>query len=192
MAEKRKELSPDVKNIIVSMRNEGYTLQHIADTLNIRRGTVSDVIVRFKKRGSTENKPRSGRPRILDPRDERSLVRLARSNRKTPLGDLTNKFNQHRPARVSQRTAQRCLYRQGYHRRVVKKKVRVREVNRKKRLNWCRGKTRWNVNGHWDKVIFSDESQVVLGAKQRIFNGAARMKLNPRTACVPRPSGRSV
>ena len=71
------------------MRNEGYTLQHIADTLNIRRGTVSDVIVRFKKRGSTENKPRSGRPRILDPRDEQSLVRLARSNRKTPLGDLT-------------------------------------------------------------------------------------------------------
>lgn len=68
---------------------------------------------------------------------------------------------------VSQRTAQRCLYRQGYHRRVVRKKVRVREVNRKKRLNWCRGKMRWNVNGQWDKEIFSDESQVVLGANQR-------------------------
>jgi transposase len=73
-----------LKNIIVSMRNEGYTLQHIADTLNIHRGTVSDVIVRFKKRGSTENKPRSGRPRILDPRDERSLVIIV---------DLTNTFN---------------------------------------------------------------------------------------------------
>lgn len=76
-------------NIIVSMRNKGYTLQYIADTLNIRRGTVSDVIVRFKKRGSTDNKPRSGRPRILDPRDERSLVRLIRTNRKVPLGDLS-------------------------------------------------------------------------------------------------------
>ena len=81
MAEKRKELSTDVKNIIVSLRNEGYTLQRIADTLNIRRGTVSDIFVRFKKRGITENKPRSGRPRILDARDERYLVRLVRTNR---------------------------------------------------------------------------------------------------------------
>ena len=45
MAEKRKELSTDVKNIIVSLRNEGYTLQHIADTLNICCETVSHVIV---------------------------------------------------------------------------------------------------------------------------------------------------
>ena len=28
---------------------------------------------------------------------------------------------------------------------------------------------RWNENGQWDKVIFSDESQVVLGANKRIF-----------------------
>ena len=81
MAEKRKELSPDVKNIIASLRNDGYTLQHIADTLKMPRGTVSDVLVRFK-RGSTENKPRSGRPRILDVRDKRALVKLVRINRK--------------------------------------------------------------------------------------------------------------
>ena len=45
-----------MKNIVVSLRNEGYTLQQIADTLKIPRGTVSDVLVRFRKRGSTENK----------------------------------------------------------------------------------------------------------------------------------------
>ena len=51
----------------------------------------------------------------------------------------------------------------------MKKKVRVVEMNCKKRLNWCRGKMRWNVNGQLDIVILSDESQVVLGANQRIF-----------------------
>ena len=101
MASNRKQLSTDVKEVIVSMRNEGYTLQYIADTLNVPRGTVSDVVVRFKQRGSTENKSRSGRPRALDGRDERSLIRLARTNRKTPLAELTNKFNQHRPSQVS-------------------------------------------------------------------------------------------
>ena len=171
--------------------SEGYTLQHIADTFNIPSGTVSDVIVRFKMRGITENKPQSGRPQILV-KDERCLVRLVRTNHRTPLLDLTSTFNQNRPTQVSQRTAQRCLYPQWYHRRVVKKKVRVREVNYKKRLNWCRGKMRWNVNGQWDKVIFSDESQVVLGANHRIFYGAAKMKPNLQTACVPQPRERSV
>lgn len=47
-------MNPDVKNMFVSMRNEGYTLQHIPDTPNIRRGRV--IIVRFKKRDNTENK----------------------------------------------------------------------------------------------------------------------------------------
>ena len=74
MAEKRKELSPDVKNIIVSLRNEGYTLQHIADTLKIHCGTESRILIRLRKKWRTENKPRSGRLRLFDQRDERSLV----------------------------------------------------------------------------------------------------------------------
>ena len=54
MAGKRKQLSNDIKNVIVEMRRSGHKLQEIADTLNIPRGTVSDVVVRFKRRGSVE------------------------------------------------------------------------------------------------------------------------------------------
>ena len=54
MAGKRKQLSNDIKNVIVEMRKSGYKLQEIADTLNIPRGTVSDVVVHFKCRGSVE------------------------------------------------------------------------------------------------------------------------------------------
>lgn len=28
---------------------------------------------------------------------------------------------------------------------------------------------RWNVNSQWDKVIFTNEGQVVLGGNQRIY-----------------------
>jgi hypothetical protein len=45
MAGKRKQLSNDIKNVIVEMRKSGYKLQEITDTLNIPRGTVSDVVV---------------------------------------------------------------------------------------------------------------------------------------------------
>jgi DNA-binding NarL/FixJ family response regulator len=36
------------------MRKSGHKLQEIADTLNIPRGTVSDVVVRFMRKGSVE------------------------------------------------------------------------------------------------------------------------------------------
>ena len=77
MAGKRKQLPNDIKNVIVEMRKSGHKLQEIADTLNIPRGTVSDVVVHFKCRGSVENKPHTGRHRLLDERDTRvSLERL--------------------------------------------------------------------------------------------------------------------
>jgi hypothetical protein len=69
MAGKRKQLSNDIKNVIVEMRKSGHKQQEIADTLDIPRGTVSDVVVRFKRRGSVENKPHTGRHRLLDERD---------------------------------------------------------------------------------------------------------------------------
>jgi hypothetical protein len=70
---------------------------------------------------------------------------------------------------VSKRTVQRSLYQEGYNRRVVKKKVRIREVNRKKRVKWARGKLHWRIEGQWDRVIFSDESQVIVGSNNRIY-----------------------
>jgi hypothetical protein len=70
----------DIKNVIVEMRKSGHKLQEIADTLNIPWGTVSDVVVHFKCRGSVENKPHTGRHRLLDERDTRVLVRLVRSD----------------------------------------------------------------------------------------------------------------
>jgi hypothetical protein len=55
-----------------------------------------------------------------------------------PLKDVTTRFNENREIQVSKRTVQRSLYQEGHHRRVVKKKVRIREVNRKKLVKWVR------------------------------------------------------
>ena len=41
MAGKRKQLSNDIKNVIVEMCKSGHKLQEIADTVNIPKGTVS-------------------------------------------------------------------------------------------------------------------------------------------------------
>ena len=46
----------------------------------------------------------------------------------------------------------------------------VKEINRKKkRLTWCLQKRRWTVNENWRHIVFSDESQIVIGQKNRVY-----------------------
>jgi hypothetical protein len=40
---------------------------------------------------------------------------------------------------------------------LVRKRIRIREVNRKARLSWCRGNRNKTVDTYWNRVIFSDE-----------------------------------
>jgi hypothetical protein len=77
------------------------------------------------------------------------------------------------------------LYQEGYNRRVVKKKVRIREVNRKKRVKWAREKLPWRIEGQWDRVIFSDESQVVVGNNNRIYIWRKKDEAESRDCVCP-------
>jgi hypothetical protein len=63
--------------------------------------------------------------------------------------------------------------------RVSKKRVIVSKVNRAKHLSWCREKRRCKVEDEWDRLIFSDESQVVIGSDNRvlILSSLARRKV---------------
>ena len=49
----------------------------------------------FVFRGTVENKPQTGRRRLLDERSRRVLVQQVQSDRKTPLNDATTRFNEH-------------------------------------------------------------------------------------------------
>ena len=70
---------------------------------------------------------------------------------------------------MSQKTIKRRLKENGYFRGVYKKKVVIKNANRKKRMSWCREKRWWNVQNQWSKVIFSDESQICVGENNRVY-----------------------
>jgi len=147
----------------------GYSHRKIGDILKIPKSTVIDVIRKFVDTGSVLNKPRSGRPLSVKPRDYRKLERIIKTGHRDSLNDITNKVNEENSVPVTKRTIQHHLHKHGYHRHVYKKKVVIREVNRKKRLAWCREKRRWTVNGNWKRVIFSDESKIMIGHDQRAY-----------------------
>jgi hypothetical protein len=58
---------------------------------------------------------------------------------------------------VSSVTVRRCLYRNNFHRRVVRKNIRIREANVRGHLAWAQGKRYWTVERDWSRVIFPDE-----------------------------------
>ena len=95
-------LSTDLKETIMGLDQEGYSACKIAEFLSLNRRTVSYIIKRYRERGTVENLPRSGRKKKTNVRTDRLLLRMVKTNRRQTLGDLTSKFNNSTPCKLSQ------------------------------------------------------------------------------------------
>ncbi len=82
MAPHGKELSEDLKKIIVALRKIGVGYKKIAKTLKLSCSTVAKTIQRFNRTGSTQNRPHHGRPKKLSARAQRHIQRLCLENRR--------------------------------------------------------------------------------------------------------------
>lgn len=162
MGRRGKELTSEEKRTILSLIESGLKAVKVAELLKVNSSTICRFLKRFRERGDVENKHRSGRPRSITARGQTALSRIVKKDRRESLSDITKEYNKSVPKTVSKRTIQRELHRQQYWRRTVAKKLGVREVNRKKRLQYCRGKLTWKVDQHWKNVIFSDEMTIVI------------------------------
>ncbi len=60
-----KELAEDLKKIIVVLHKDGVGYNKIAKTLKLSCIMVAKTIQRFNRAGSTQNRPRHGRPKKL-------------------------------------------------------------------------------------------------------------------------------
>jgi len=78
MVKPRNELSVCTKEAIVKLNNSGVSQGEISRRLAIPRTTITDVLKRFRNRGSVENTDRSGAPSKLSRRDTRGLLRVVR------------------------------------------------------------------------------------------------------------------
>ena len=125
--------------------------------------TITSVLSKYGRTGTVETMTRSGRKRSFTNRDWNDLKRLVKSNRRLTLQDITAKLNECKTKTFSHKTVQRLLHSEGYERRLAKKKMVVREANRKKRVKWCQERRGRTVDNYWKNVMFLDESQIVLG-----------------------------
>ncbi len=82
MAPHGKERSEDLEKIIVALHKDGVGYKKIAKTLKLSCSTVAKTIQQFNRTGSTQNRPRHGRPKKLSARAQRHIQRLCLGNRR--------------------------------------------------------------------------------------------------------------
>ena len=136
MGRKSKELSEDRKQLVVDLKWEGHRNCEIVKLLHIPESTIRSIWKKYNSTGNVENIPRVGRPRKVTQHGEVRLLRTVKKNRGKVLREFTNDFNEGIVC-VHPKTIQRYLHKNKIFRRVVRKKMVVREVNKKKRLSWC-------------------------------------------------------
>ncbi|GFW53683.1 regulator of chromosome condensation 2 [Trichonephila clavipes] len=104
---KSKELSEFDSGSTVRCHHCGKSVREIADILQKPKSTVSDVIVKWKRRASETAEKRTGRPKILGERSRRTLKRIVKQNCKSSLVEISQEFQSSSGISVSSRTVRR-------------------------------------------------------------------------------------
>lgn len=158
MTSKSKELDVSVKNMIIRLRNEGLTYRAIGVQLHISLFTVRSVVKKFKETGSTENKTRSGRPRIFSTREKRVIINKVKKNPKISAPQIARDVAFTSQKTFSVQTVRNVLHEGSYYGRAARKKPFISEINRRKRLDFAKSHVDLSEE-FWNTVIFSDESK---------------------------------
>ncbi|GFW96969.1 uncharacterized protein TNCV_4801821 [Trichonephila clavipes] len=143
---KSKELSEFDRDSIVGCHLCGKSVREIADILQKPKSTVSDVIVKWKRRGSETAEKRTGRPKILGERCRKTLKRVVKQNRKSSLVNISQEFQSSSGISISSRTVRRELKNLGFHGRAATHKPNITPQKAKHRLQWCRCHRYWTLD----------------------------------------------
>jgi transposase len=155
----RKELTSAQHAIIQYARDQGETLQAIADKIGCGRSTVGDVFHRLEATGSTSLQKRCGRPKIFNARKKTLLKKLITTdkNRRLSAGQIQALWKKKTKETVSLSTIRRMLKDSGFRSCVARHKPLLTDTHMANRLAWALDHQNWTVR-QWRRVLWSDES----------------------------------
>ena len=163
-------LTAEQRERAIGMANMGATQVHIAQTFGCNRMTVARLLQRFNQTGHTRDRPRSGRPRITTPGEDRYLRTLHLRNR---FLTVTSSAATALGRRISVFTVARRLRAAGIRPYRPFRGVTLTRLHRQNRLHWTRRVQRWRRQD-WQRVLFSDESRF------NLFNADGRIRVYRR------------
>jgi hypothetical protein len=113
---------------------------------------VGDVILKWKREGTTSAKPQLGGPCSMTDRDHQALKKVVREIRQTLSETMTHEFCSTTNCRGSTMNVRRELRGMGFHGQTASHKPNISLVNAKHRLKRCKERHHWTVD-NWKLVI---------------------------------------
>ncbi|XP_065650336.1 uncharacterized protein LOC136078490 [Hydra vulgaris] len=134
----KKSVSPEIKQRILGLHFGGFNSSEIAQALkSVSRSYVLRTIQKFKKTGTTEDKNRSGRPRITSITDDNSINKIARKNPKYSAKEIAQEVNLALKNHISRQTVNRRLIDRKLCCYVAARKPLLKPTHCLKRIKFC-------------------------------------------------------
>src|SRR5690349_5716862 len=153
------EISSEIRNLVIRNYKEGKRISDIASMFNVNCNSVKTIIKRYKDRGTLEIKVRSGRLQKVILRRERLIIREMKKDRKVKLQNLANTINEEESIKISNRTLKRVLNKNGYNKRIARKKPFISIKNKKSREKWAKDHLNWSLF-KWKQLLWADECHI--------------------------------
>ena len=157
---KTKELSKDIRDIIVDLHKAGMGYKKISKQLDEKLTTAGEIIRKWKKHKDTANLPRSGAPRKNSPHGISLMMRKVRDQPSTTQEELVNDLKAVGTA-VTKRTINNTLHREGLKTCYVRKVPLLKKAHVQARLKFAKEHLD-DAEEAWEKVMWSDETKMEL------------------------------
>ena len=138
MAPKKSEISVSVRDRVIFLRQNGQSYREIGKTLNLSFRTVQYIVKKYEKTKSTDNQPRTGRPKVLTNRERRYIIKKATKYPFTSAQALCNDVASTSGKSVCPQTIRNVLHSAEIFGRAARKKPFINNVNREKRLKFAK------------------------------------------------------
>lgn len=159
-------LSTENRSRALGMLDAGRSMRNVARFFNVSLSTIVRLRRRFVATGSVRDMPRSGRPEVLTPADNRFVHLSSLRNRFRPATSIANELNRMNNTNVTPQTVRNRLRSQGMNARRPSIQIPLTPQHRRARSQWARNHLRWN-QAQWRNVLFSDESRFSLDFADR-------------------------
>ena len=147
---------------MVGMAKVGTSPKKIAQIYETQEETVTDILKKNDDTGLVNDRPRSGRPKKTNKREDRHMFNHLRSNPDTSSRDMAiNIAPTFTENKISRWLVQDRLKEWGLKPYVARKKPLLKPEQIEKRLKWAEEHIDWTVDD-WKHVAFSDETPLCL------------------------------
>ncbi|KAJ4447896.1 hypothetical protein ANN_09905 [Periplaneta americana] len=75
MGSNHRETREETRKVIIKLHNQSKSLREISELVGRPRPTIQSIYDRFSASETVENKPRTGRPKVLTEQNERVIIR---------------------------------------------------------------------------------------------------------------------